>query len=149
VTTTATNELLFGSGITAAVFSAPGGGFAQRVITSPDGDIVEDQIALLPGPYSATASLSSGAWLMQIAAFRPAPPEPGPPALCIFLTTTNTAVLAWPSPSTGFTLQQNSILGTTNWISATSTVTVIGTENQVTISPPSGNQFYRSHIRNT
>lgn len=145
ITTTTTNELLFGAGITAAVFNAPGGGFAQRVITSPDGDIVEDQVALVPGPYPAPASLNSGAWLMQIAAFNSAPPEPGPPALRIFLTTTNTAIIAWPSPSTGFTLQQNSNLDTTNsnWITATNTVTVAGSENQVTVSPLTGNQFFR------
>src|SRR5260370_25770429 len=36
---TGTNELLFGAGMTANVFTSPGNGFAQRVITVPHGDI--------------------------------------------------------------------------------------------------------------
>ncbi len=42
-----------------------------RVITSPDGDIVEDRVAAGAGSYGATAPLSSGTWLIQLAALRP------------------------------------------------------------------------------
>jgi hypothetical protein len=70
VTTTMANELLFGAGMTATTFSAPGVGFTQWFITSPNGDIVEALVSPAPGPYSATATLSSGAWLMQVAAFK-------------------------------------------------------------------------------
>ena len=73
VTTTAPAEFLFAAGMTGAVFSGPGTGFVNRVITAPDGDIVEDAIAGSAGTYSATAPLSSGTWLLQLAAFRPAP----------------------------------------------------------------------------
>jgi hypothetical protein len=68
---------------------------------------------------------------------------PGAPLLRIFLTTTNTAVVAWPYPSTGFTLQVNTNLATTNWSAAGGTVNVVGSENQVMVSPPIGNRFYR------
>jgi chitodextrinase len=70
VSVPAASELLFAAGMTGAVFTAPGPGFANRVITVPDGDIVEDAIAPSPGNYSATAPLNSGTWLLQLAAFR-------------------------------------------------------------------------------
>lgn len=68
---------------------------------------------------------------------------PGSPVLRVALTTTNTAVVAWPAPSTGFSLQENSNPGTTNWTSVTNAVTIVGSENQIIVSPPFGNRFYR------
>jgi hypothetical protein len=136
----ATNELLFGAGMTATTFTGPGLGFTTRVITSPDGDILEDQIANALGPFSATASLSSGAWLMQLAAFKAALP---PPTLRIFATTTNTLIAAWPVTSASFRLQQNSNLASTNWLDVTNTAVVTNSQNQVILSPTSSLRFYR------
>jgi len=68
---------------------------------------------------------------------------PGAPTLRIFLTTTNTAVIAWPTASTGFTLIQNTNIGTTNWTAVGNTVNVVGSENQVIIAPPVGREFFR------
>src|SRR5208283_4707100 len=49
----------------------PGSGFTQRLLTSPDGDIAEDEAVTATGSYSATAPLSSsGPWIMQMVAFR-------------------------------------------------------------------------------
>ena len=59
--------------MTGAVFNAAGSGFTSRVITAPDGDIVEDAVAASAGSYSATASLSGGTWVLQLAAFAAAP----------------------------------------------------------------------------
>ena len=72
VTTTVTNELLFGAGYTLDTFTAPGAGFTSRVITSPDADIVEDMVASAPGSYAATVAATVGAWVMQVAAFNAA-----------------------------------------------------------------------------
>jgi chitodextrinase len=66
----AASELLFAAGMTGVVFEGPGPGYTNRVITAPDGDIVEDRIAPSAGGYSATAPLSGGTWLLQLAAFR-------------------------------------------------------------------------------
>jgi hypothetical protein len=67
----------------------------------------------------------------------------GSPTLRIFFTTTNTAVIAWPASSTGFTLQQNSNLLTPNtWVAAPAAI-VVGSENQVVIAPPAGREFFR------
>jgi len=40
--------------MTGAVFTAPGSGFTSRIVTSPDGDLVEDAVAASPGSYTAT-----------------------------------------------------------------------------------------------
>src|SRR5205814_7952204 len=68
--TTNGNDLLVGANVVQTVTSAAGAGFTNRVITSPNGDILEDRIVSVPGSYSATAPLSSGAWIMQMVAFR-------------------------------------------------------------------------------
>ena len=69
-TTTSTSDLILGAGTTANGFTAPGAGFTLRVITTPFGDIVEDTNTAQPaGTYSATATLGSGAWVMQVVGF--------------------------------------------------------------------------------
>jgi hypothetical protein len=66
----------------------------------------------------------------------------GSPTIRIFLTSSNTAVVAWPVSATGFNLQQNSILSSSGWTTPGSPI-VVGSENQVIIAPPVGRQFYR------
>jgi len=70
--TTAAKDLLVGAGITTGAFSGAGNGYASRVLTSPDGDIVEDQVATAAATYAATAP-GSGDWVMQMVGFRAAP----------------------------------------------------------------------------
>ena len=40
------------------------------MITSPDGDILEDRIVTATGSYSASANIAAAPWIMQLAAFR-------------------------------------------------------------------------------
>ena len=70
-------------------------------------------------------------------------PTPGAPELAITLTTTNTAMVSWPSPSTGWNLQQNTDLGTVNWVTPAETVNNNGSIKYIIINPPTGNRFYR------
>jgi hypothetical protein len=142
-TISSTNELLFGAGITATTFSGPSGGFSQRVITSPDGDIIEDQMASTAGMWNATASLSSGAWVMQLAAFKAAIHLVAPHLVVTLDPQLATIGISWPVASTGFTLQQNSSLSGTNWTDVTNAISVVGTNNQVTIAPSATRQYYR------
>jgi len=65
------------------------------------------------------------------------------PFLSIQLTATNTALLFWPTSSATFRLQQNSVLGTTNWLNVTSPISVVGGQNQVTNTLSTSNQFFR------
>ena len=68
-TTTKANELIFGAGMTAALLILREPGFTSRIITTPDGDIAEDQVVASAGSYSATAPLVSSSWVMQMATF--------------------------------------------------------------------------------
>ena len=65
-TTTAASELIFGADTIASTTTGVGSGFTSRIITSPDSDLVEDTIVSTTGTYNASASLSSGAWVMCI-----------------------------------------------------------------------------------
>ena len=56
---------------------------------------------------------------------------------------TNTINMVWPFPSSGYMLQQNSDLGTTNWVNETNAANFVGGQNQVLILPSAGNDFFR------
>jgi hypothetical protein len=72
--TTTGSDLILGAGTTLTGFNAPGATFTTRVITTAFGDIVEDSNGPLPaGSHNATASLTSGAWVMQVAGFSTTP----------------------------------------------------------------------------
>ena len=68
---------------------------------------------------------------------------PGVPTLKITLTSTNTALVSWPSPSTGFALQQSTNLNSTNWIAVPETASDNGVINYIIVNPPAGNRLYR------
>lgn len=68
---------------------------------------------------------------------------PVPPTLTIQLTGPETAVVSWPSPSTGFILETNVILSTSNWFEYVGTINTNSLSNSVTISPALGNLFFR------
>ena len=55
----------------------------------------------------------------------------------------NSLILSWPYPSDGWTLQQNNTLSTTNWFSSGFTVSTNASANNITISEPLGNLFFR------
>ena len=83
-------------------------------------------------------SLTGGFWsLISIV------PTPGAPSLTIQWINPTTVKVSWPSPSTGFVLQQNSDLNTANWANNSATVNDDGTTKSVTIIPPSGTLFFR------
>jgi hypothetical protein len=58
-------------------------------------------------------------------------------------TTTSSAVISWPSPSTGFVLQQNSNPSTTNWTNSGFLINDNGTTRWVSNSPATGSLFFR------
>ena len=64
------NDLLFAAAYVSSLTKAAGTGFTSRVITSPNGDIAEDQVVASPGTYSGTAAMSSGNWVMQLVALK-------------------------------------------------------------------------------
>jgi hypothetical protein len=92
------------------------------------------------GPMTGgTYSLTGGYW-SRVAAVQ----TPGAPILSIALGC-QSAIVSWPSPSTGYLLQSNGGLSTTNWSYFTGLIVTnaAGTTNSVTITPPAGNCFFR------
>ena len=83
-------------------------------------------------------SISGGFWSVVEAI-----QAPGAPLLTVRRTQTNTVVVSWPSPSTGFSLQQIGNLNLSNWTSPAEAVTDNGTNKFITVQPPTGNRFYR------
>ncbi len=65
------------------------------------------------------------------------------PELNIDLAGPNTVAVSWPWPSTGFVLQHNSALGTTNWVDVTNAVEIVNGENQVMLAADAANAFFR------
>ena len=113
-----------------------GGGTSTGGVYSVSGTIGQPDASAQPmtgGNYS----LTGGFWSLF------AVQTPGAPLLRIFLTTTNTAVVAWPTSAVSFVLQQNTNLVTTNWVNVTNTPIVVGSENHVIVLPPTGNRYYR------
>ena len=69
---------------------------------------------------------------------------PGAPLLTVSRTTTNTVAVSWPSPSTGFTLQQNTNnVSSVNWSNVVTTPADDGATKTIVVNPPTGNRFYR------
>jgi hypothetical protein len=69
--------------------------------------------------------------------------SPGAPLLTIRSTLTNSAVVSWPSPSTGYVLQQTSSFTPANWVNAPERPVDNGTTVSVIVTPPVGNLFFR------
>lgn len=112
-----------------------GGGTSTGGVYSVSGTIGQHDAGgpMLGGVYS----LTGGFWALY------AIQTPGAPRLTILLTPTNTVVVSWPSPSTGFALQQNTNLNTTNWVTPLETVNDNGVTKSILVNPPAGNRFYR------
>ena len=127
-TTTNPTDLIFGANIVATLTTGPGNGFTSRMITSPDGDIVEDDMVTSTGSYSATAPLNSaGAWVMQMVAFR----TPGAPVLTsITVTPANPSIIV--NGQQQFTATGNysdgshqNLTGSATWTSSSPSVATI------------------------
>lgn len=81
-------------------------------------------------------SITGGFWSIFVVQ------TPGAPTLKIRFTETNTAIVSWPSASTGYTLQQNATLLYRDWLAPTEPVQDDGTSKYI-VTSPSGNRYYR------
>jgi len=82
-------------------------------------------------------ALEGGFWVLTLV------PTTGAPSLSVFFTSSNTAVISWPSSSTDFVLQQNGNLSSSNWVTAGEVPKVDGTNWFIIVNPQPGNRFYR------
>jgi hypothetical protein len=114
---------------------AGGGGTSTGGVYSVSGTIGQPDTG---GPLTGgNYSLTGGFW----AAY--AVQTTGAPVLSIKLTTTNTAVVYWPSPSTGYNLESTTNPAATHWSSPPESVTDNGTIKFIIVDSPTGNRFYR------
>jgi hypothetical protein len=114
---------------------AGGGGTSTGGVYSVSGTIGQHDAG---GPMTGgNFSLTGGFWALY------AVQTPGAPVLSIKLTTTNTAQVYWPSPSTGFNLQVSTNLAASVWAAPVETVQDNGTIKFIIVSPPGGNRYYR------
>jgi len=115
-----------------------GGGTSTGGVFSVSGTIGQPDANATP-MVGGNFSLSGGFW-SQLTVVQ----TPGSPLLSITLTTTNTAMISWPSPSTGFNLQQNTNgIAAVNWSNIVTAPTDNGTLKYIIVNPPTGNRFYR------
>jgi len=116
-----------------------GGGTSTGGVYAVSGTIGQPEATtttLTGGPYS----LAGGFWSII------AIPTPGAPLLSITLNSQlSTIIVSWPSPSTGWYLQQNTDLNTANWVTPPENVADNGTQKFIIVNPSLGNRFYRLH----
>jgi len=113
-----------------------GGSTSTGGVYSVSGTIGQPDAGTMSGGNFA---LQCGFWSI-IAAVQ----TPGAPLLSIARTTTNTVAVSWPSPSTGWNLQQNTnSISSVNWSNVTTTIQDDGMTKSLIVNPPAGNRFYR------
>ena len=97
------------------------------------------------GQHDAGATMSGGNFSLTggFWSFLSLVQTPGAPLLSIRYTATNTAVVSWPSPSTGFTLQSATDLTLSNWINSATSPSEDGTNRFLIVNPPTGKGFFR------
>ena len=112
-----------------------GGGTSTGGVYSVTGTIGQPDAGAMSG---GNFTLQGGFWSVIVAV-----QTPGAPLLTITLNPQlSTINVSWPSPSTGWTLQQNSNLATTSW-STSGGISDNGTNKSITITSPTGNLFFR------
>lgn len=113
-----------------------GGGVSTGGVYTVSGTIGQPDAGQMSG---GNYTVNGGFWGI-IAAVQ----TPGAPTLAVLRTTTNTVVVAWPSPSTGWALQQNTnSVSSVNWSNVTSGIQDDGSTKTLIVNPTSGNRFYR------
>lgn len=65
------------------------------------------------------------------------------PTLSLAEPTPGTLLLAWPLGASGWVLQESPDLSLGSWLDSTRAKDVVGSENQVTVSPLTGSCFFR------
>jgi hypothetical protein len=114
---------------------AGGGGTSTGGVYSVSGTIGQPEAG---GPMTGgNYAVNGGFWALQ------AIQTPDAPILSIWLTATNSAMVYWPSPSTGFLPQVNTNLNSPNWIAPAEAIQDDGTTKYIIVNPPAGQRYYR------
>jgi hypothetical protein len=116
-----------------------GGGTSTGGVYTVSGTIGQPDAGAMGG---GNFTLEGGFW-GTIAAIQ----THGAPLLTITLNPQlSTINVSWPSPSTGWELQQNTnSVSSLNWSNVTPTIQDDGATKTLIVNPPTGNRFYRLH----
>ena len=114
---------------------AGGGGVSTGGVFSASGTIGQPDAgaAMSGGSFSVTGGFWSLISVVQ---------TPGAPLLTV-TRSGNNVIVSWPYPSSGFGLQQNSNVNTTNWTTSGFSITTNAVNNSITIPSPTGKLFFR------
>jgi hypothetical protein len=136
------------SGMTWTVINTPGK-YDFPLTSQPDGAGFYGETTLYPSPdnqktgaatptnWYALGSGPDGISLVLSA-------DASQPSPALSITYANGGmVISWPSALAGFALQVNRDFTTSNWVQVTNAVNKVGEENQVLVSSPAPNNFYR------
>jgi hypothetical protein len=113
-----------------------GGGTSSGGNFSISGTIGQPDATANSALTGGNFSLTGGFWSLY------AVQTTGYPTLFIHLAAPNIAVVSWLNVG-GYNLQTNSNLATTNWANYGGNIQLLNGTNNVTISPPTGNLFFR------
>ncbi len=119
---------VYTNGTTASVTATPAAGF-KFVNWTESGTVVSHAVS----SYTFTNIINRS----LVANFVMAP------QLSLTVQPPHSLALTWPTNFSGFQLQQNSALGTTNWVNATSAVNIVGTSYQANVPTTNGTRFFR------
>jgi hypothetical protein len=111
-----------------------GGGTSTGGVYSVSGTIGQPDAGIMSG---GNYTLQGGFWSV-VAAIQ----TEGAPLLTITRSGPS-VIISWPSPSTGFVLQETTNVAGTTWTNVAQTPVDNGTTKSVTITPQVGNRFYR------
>ena len=114
---------------------AGGGGTSSGGMYSVSGTIGQADTSVLSG---GNYTIEGGFWSATVAL----PSSPWSPQLSVSVSGQN-IIISWPSPSTGFTLQQSASLNPATWEAVPQPVNNNGTTMSVTLTAPAGDMFYR------
>lgn len=113
-----------------------GGGTSTGGLYTVRGTVGQPDAGAMSGGNYA---LTGGFWSLLLVV-----PSDGAPLLSIYRTAPNSLAVTWPSPSAGWTLQQNtSGLDSVHWSNVTIGVQDDGTRRMLLINSPAGSRFYR------
>jgi hypothetical protein len=112
-----------------------GGGTSTGGVYSVSGTIGQPDagVTMSGGNYA----VDGGFWSIMAVV-----PTPGAPLLTITPAGVN-ATISWPAPATGYVLQFNSNLATTNWLTYGGSISNNGAVISVTLPAQPGNTYFR------
>ena len=121
------NWTLLGAGMRVA------GGWQLNGVSVPGGAQVRARGFVTGGAWNASS------WFVESRATFGSPR----PFLTITRLTPETVVIAWPSPSTGWNLQQNGTPADGTWMTPPEPISDDGITKSITVNSPAGSRFFR------